>query len=95
MNVLHVQLCSSIFKCNLTQHIYSWIQYHLLAFTNFVWFILETVIYFNQSHYYATESEGQAYLVLHLSNPISTDITVQLVSNDNSAKGKSFINVVA
>ena len=53
------------------------------------------MIYFNQSQYYATESEGQVYLVLHLSNPISTDITVQLESNNNSAKGKSFINVVA
>ena len=92
---IHVQLYSSIFKCNLTQHIYSCLQYHLLAFTIFVWFILATVVYFNQSHYYANESEGQAYLVLRLGNPISTDITVQLESNDNSAKGKSFINVVA
>ena len=82
----YMYMYSSIFKCNLTQHIYSCIQYQ--AFTNFVWFILGTVVYFNQSHYYATESEGQVYLVLRLSNPISTDITVQLESNDSSAKGK-------
>jgi len=43
---------------------------------------------FNQSTYSIDEDEGPAQPVLVLSNPLSTDITVQVTSNDITATGE-------
>ena len=43
---------------------------------------------FNQSTYSVNENDGPAQPVLVLSNPSSTEITVQVRSNDITATGK-------
>ena len=43
---------------------------------------------FSQSAYSVNEDDGVVQPVLVLSNPSSTDITVQVRSNDNTATGK-------
>ena len=43
---------------------------------------------FNQSEYIANEDVGPAQPVLVISNPLFTDITVQVTSIDGSATGK-------
>ena len=43
---------------------------------------------FNQSMYNVDEDNGPAQLVLVLSNPSSSDITVQVITEDGSATGK-------
>ena len=43
---------------------------------------------FNHSTYIVDEDDGSAQPVLVLSNPSSTDITVQVSNEDNSAIGK-------
>ena len=43
---------------------------------------------FNQSTYSVDEDDGPAQPVLVLSNPSSTDITVQVRSNDITATGE-------
>ena len=45
-------------------------------------------ISFNQSTYSVDEDDGPAQPVLVLSNPSSTDITVQVGSNDITATGE-------
>ena len=42
---------------------------------------------FNQSTYSVDEDDGAAQPVLVLSNPSSTDITVQVISSDDTAIG--------
>jgi len=49
--------------------------------------IAPTVI-FNQSTYNVIEDDGPVQPVLVLSNPSSTDITISVFSNDESATGK-------
>ena len=43
---------------------------------------------FNQSTYRVDEDDGPAQPVLVLSNPSSTDITVQVTNTDGSATGE-------
>ena len=42
-----------------------------------------TTVSFNQSTYSVNEDDGPAQPVLVLSNPSSTDITVQVISSDD------------
>ena len=48
---------------------------------------------FNQSMYNVDEDNGPAQLVLVLSNPSSSDITVQVVTEDGSATGE-YCNII-
>ena len=45
-------------------------------------------VYFNQSTYYVDEDDGQVQAVLVLSNPSSTDLTVEIADSSNTAMGK-------
>jgi len=45
-------------------------------------------VMFNQSMYSVIESEGPARPTLVLSNPSSSDITVQVTNTDGTATGK-------
>ena len=49
---------------------------------------LDIFVSFNQSTYSVDEDDGPAQPVLVLSDPSSTDITVQVESNDITATGK-------
>ena len=49
---------------------------------------LEATVSFNQSLYSIEENEGPAQLVLVLSYPSSTDITVTITDNGSTAMGK-------
>ena len=56
--------------------------------------MLGCVVSFNQSIYIVDEDDGPAQPVLVLSNPSSTDITVQVLNEDYGAIGEhsSFSN---
>ena len=45
---------------------------------------------FNQSMYNVDEDVGPAQLVLVLTNPSSSDITVQVITEDGSATGECY-----
>ena len=49
---------------------------------------LAPTVNFNQSAYNVDEDDGPVQLVLVLSNPSSTDITISVFSTDGSATGK-------
>jgi len=49
---------------------------------------------FNQSTYTVDEDDGPAQPVLVLSNPLSTDITVQVNNSDDTARGISYSRIV-
>ena len=51
-------------------------------------FALATIVMFNQSMYNVDEDTGPAQLILVLSNPSSSDITVHVVTEDRSATGE-------
>ena len=51
-------------------------------------FLIATNVNFSQSTYSVDEDDGPAQLVLVLSNPSSTDITVEVTSNDITATGE-------
>ena len=51
-------------------------------------FCIDINIEFNQSTYNVNEDDGPAQPVLVLSNPSSTDITLQVRSNDITATGE-------
>ena len=51
-------------------------------------YYLVVTISFNQSTYSVDEDDGPAQPVLVLSNPSSTDISVQVRSNDITATGE-------
>lgn len=48
---------------------------------------LVTTVSFEQSTYRVNENDGLVQITLILSNPSSSNITVQVTSNDNTAKG--------
>ena len=48
---------------------------------------------FNQSMYNVGEDDGPARLILVLSNPLSSDITVQVITEDGSATGE-YCNII-
>ena len=50
--------------------------------------LIDVSISFNQSIYSVDEDDGPAQPVLVLSNPSSTDITVQVRNNDITATGE-------
>ena len=52
---------------------------------------LVVTISFNQSTYSVDEDDGPAQPVLVLSNPSSTDITVQVFDNDATATSECFL----
>ena len=54
-----------------------------------IFILLAIAIQFEQSTYTVDEDDGPAQPVLVLSNPSSTDITVQVFSQDNTAIGKN------
>ena len=56
-----------------------------------MYIIIALNIYFNQSTYIINEDDGPAQPVLVLSNPSSTDITVQVEATNGSATGKYII----
>ena len=45
-------------------------------------------MYFNQSAYYVDENDGQVQVVIFLSNPSSTDLTVEVTDSSSTAMGK-------
>ena len=51
-------------------------------------YVLATAVMFNQSMYNVDEDAGAAQLVLVLTNPSSSDITVQVITEDGSATGE-------
>ena len=54
-----------------------------------MWVIATAItVSFSQSTYTVGEDDGVVQPVLVLSNPSSTDITVQVISTDNTATGK-------
>jgi len=59
-----------------------------LTFYYSIKFLIAIDISFNQSTYTVDEDDGPAQPVLVLSNPSSTDITVQVRSNDITATGE-------
>ena len=50
--------------------------------------ILDTTINFEEPAYSIDEYDGAIHPVLTLSNPVSKDITVKIISTDGSADGK-------
>ena len=46
------------------------------------------VVYFMESTYSTTENNGVAQIVLVLTKPSATIVTVQVVNNDDTAVGK-------
>ena len=54
----------------------------------FFLFLLAITVSFEQSMYSVNENAGPAQPVLVLSNPSSTDITVQVFNTDGSATGE-------
>ena len=54
-----------------------------------IFILLAIAIRFEQSTYTVDEDDGPAQPVLVLSNPSSTDTTVQVFSQDNTAIGKN------
>ena len=54
----------------------------------FFLFLLAITVNFEQSMYSVNENAGPAQPVLVLSNPSSTDITVQVFNTDGSATGE-------
>ena len=61
---------------------------------NFSLYILAITVMFGQTVYSVIENTGPAQLVLALSNPSSTDITVQVTNTDGSAAGEYIHNYV-
>ena len=49
---------------------------------------IDTTITFSQSTYSVDENNGSVRIVLVLSNPSSTDITVQVRDSNNTATGE-------
>ena len=54
----------------------------------FFLFLLAIMVSFEQSMYSVNENAGPVQLVLVLSNPSSTDITVQVTTTDGSSTGE-------
>jgi len=50
--------------------------------------VIDSAVTFSQSTYRVDEDDGPAQPILVLSNPLSTDITVQVSSNDITATGE-------
>ena len=58
------------------------------VFTYVCPFLIDITILFSQSMYSVNETDGPAQPVLTLSNPSSTDITVQVYNTGGSATGE-------
>ena len=52
-------------------------------------------VHFNQSIYYANESDGKAQAVLVLSNPSSSVVTVEIIANSATAMGKQVNDLIS
>ena len=55
---------------------------------NDVYFLIAITVSFNKPMIRVNENGGPAKLVLVLSNPSSTNITIIIINHDNSATGK-------
>ena len=55
---------------------------------NLIVYFLAIDVFFNASTYTVDENNGHVQLVLVLSNPSSTDITVQVTDNSDTATGE-------
>ena len=55
---------------------------------NCMFILVKNTVHFNQSKYTVDEGSSTVQPVLVLSNPSSTDITVQVRSNDITATGE-------
>ena len=53
-----------------------------------MYYFIVTNVSFNQSVYNVDENNGYLQVVLALSNPSSTDITIEITDNGITAKGK-------
>ena len=62
---------------------------HTLIFTYINVYFVAATLSFNQSTYNVTESSGITLITLILSNPSSSDITLQINNRDGSATGKN------
>ena len=69
------------------------LMYTILSYVFFILFIYctytATIIKFNQSAYSIDEDNGSVEPLLLLNIPAFTDFTVQVLSSDESASGKS------
>jgi len=61
-------------------------------FFTFILYTLVCIVSFEQAAYSVNEDAGPVQLVLVLSNPSSTDVTVELLSTDGTAIGKFVTN---
>ena len=52
--------------------------------------LLVAIITFSQSAYSVDENSGTAQVTVVLSNPLSSDLTVEVINNDGTASGKTF-----
>ena len=57
--------------------------------------ILAPTVNFDQSTYSIDEDKGSVQLLLELSNPSTTDITIRVFSSDGSATGKDLYSLTA
>ena len=60
--------------------------------SNVVLFITGSTVFFSQSSYSVNEKYGRVQLVLELSSIVSIEFTVQVTSNDITAKGEQICN---
>ena len=67
-----------------TKHSFHYVKHNVPCISCF----LAITVMFNQSMYSVNEDAGPAQPVLVISNPSSTDITVQVTNTDGSATGE-------
>ena len=60
--------------------------------SNVVLFITGSTVFFSQSNYSVNEKNGRVQPVLELSSIVSIEFTVQVTSNDITAKGEQTYN---
>ena len=62
-------------------------MHFLCSLCNYKWYFIAITVMFSQSMYSVDEDDGPARPVLVLSNPSSTDITVEATDTEGSATG--------
>ena len=66
----------------------------ILCNNNSTFYHVVTDVYFNQSTYYVNENDEEVQAVLALSNPSSSNVTVEIIVNSITAVGKQIIAFV-
>ena len=69
------------------QNSFSTIRYVVMVYYIYIINLTVATISFNQSAYSVNENEGPVQPVLVLSNPSSTDVTVQVKDGEDNATG--------